>query len=71
MEYNYDKLKGRIREKFGTQGGFAKVIGIGQSTLNLKLNNNAEWTQEEMIAAMVALDEDESRISEYFFAHDV
>ena len=67
MGYDYSKLKGAIREKFTKQETFAAQMGIGLSTLNLKLNNKAEWTQEEMQAAMSLLGESYSMIPTYFF----
>lgn len=34
MAFNYDKLKGRIIEKFGTKYRFAKAMGmVGKKTL--------------------------------------
>ena len=39
MMFNYDKLKGRIVEKFGTQMAFSKALGVSERTLSLKLNN--------------------------------
>lgn len=69
MSYDYSKLKGAIREKFTKQEAFAEHMGIGLSTLNLKLNNKAEWTQEEMQAAMTLLGESYSMIPTYFFTH--
>lgn len=53
--------------KFRKQEAFAERMGIGLSTLNLKLNNKAEWTQEEMQAAMTLLGESYSMIPIYFF----
>ena len=69
MSYDYGKLKGRIKEKFGNQENFALAMGIGLSTLNLKLNNRAEWSQEEMKLSMILLEEPISDIPLYFFAH--
>lgn len=69
MSYEYGKLKGRIKEKFGNQEQFAAAMGIGLSTLNLKLNNKAEWSQEEMKLSMVLLEEPISDIPLYFFTH--
>lgn len=71
MLYNYSKLKGSIREKYGKQEDFANAMGIGLSTLNLKLNNKAEWSQEEMKTAMRLLDKPLTDLSLYFFAHQV
>ncbi len=69
MNYDYRRLKGKIKEKFGTQEAFAKAIGMGLSTINLKLNNNAEWSQEEMKATMIVLNEPITNIPAYFFIH--
>jgi len=67
MSFCYDKLKGKIKEKFGTQDKFAKVMGISRTTLNLKLNNLSEFTQKEMIKAIFLLGVSGNEISEYFF----
>ena len=38
MEFNYSKLKGRIKEKYGTQENFAKAIGKTRTTTSFKIN---------------------------------
>ena len=70
MSFCYDKLKGKIKEKFGTQDSFAKAMGISRTTLNLKLNNMSEFTQKEMIKAMEVLNLSGSEIRDYFFYLD-
>ena len=37
--YDYRKLRGRIREMFGTQANFAKKIGLSEVSVSNKLNN--------------------------------
>lgn len=69
MNYDYSKLKGRIKEKFGTQEKFAEALGIGISTLSLKMNNKTEWSQDEMRVTLQLLEEDSNQINAYFFAH--
>lgn len=71
MDYNYSKLKGKIRERYNTQEAFASALGIGTSTLNLKLNNRAEWTQAEMSNALRLLGESLEHVDSYFFTHCV
>lgn len=71
MNYDYNKLKGKIKEEFRTQEIFAKALGMGLSTLNLKLNNKAEWTQDEMRESLRLLKEPVGRITDYFFTHEV
>lgn len=34
--YRYNKLRGRIIEKFGTQEKFAKAVGISENSLSKK-----------------------------------
>lgn len=67
MEFKYDKLKGRIKEKYGTQENFAKAIGKTQTTTSFKINGKASWNQEEIIKAIELLDLSKDDIVEYFF----
>ena len=48
IKYNFDKLKGKIKEKFDTQNKFAEVLGIAPNTLSAKLNNLAEFSSSEI-----------------------
>lgn len=68
MGFSYDKLRGRIKEVFGTQDKFAQAIGMSRSTLSQKLNNVSEFTQKEMFDSMQALRLDFSQVDTYFFA---
>lgn len=68
MAFNYNKLRGKIREKFETQEAFASKLGISKSTLSLKLNNIVGFKQEEMLKAVKLLDISIEDINEYFFA---
>lgn len=45
MSANYAKLRGKIREKFGTQDNFAAAMDMDRSTLSLKLNGKSDWTR--------------------------
>ena len=35
MAYDYSKLSGKIREVFGTNGEFAKAMGLSERTVSL------------------------------------
>ena len=63
----YAKLRGRIREKFGTQECFAKAINLNNATLSLKLNEKTQWKREEILLACKKLDIAVDEISSYFF----
>lgn len=68
---SYAKLRGRIRENFGTQDKFAEAIGMNKSTLSQKLNAKVEWSRLEVEKACQLLDIDMSEIGAYFFTEKV
>ena len=67
MAWEYNKLRGKIKEVFGTQDQFAEAIGIGRVSLSQRLNNQLEFTQEEMFRSCDALHIDYAEIPTYFF----
>lgn len=67
MQWNYAKLRGKIREIFGTQDAFAEALGIGRVSLSQRLNNALEFTQEEIFKACELLGIAAHDIPEYFF----
>lgn len=69
--YDYSKLRGKIKETFGTQTAFANRIGINEVTLSKKLNNNLEFTQKEMNKTCDIFKESYSMVQVYFFTHKV
>lgn len=71
MAFNYSKLRGKIREIFGTQEDFAKAIGIGTVSLSYKLNNKSEWSQQEINKAVELLNIQDDQIVLYFFTQEV
>lgn len=68
MAFNYQKLRGRIKEKGYTQGDVANTIGITPGTFSDKLNNKASFSTKEVdgICKMLGISNDE--IGSYFFA---
>lgn len=68
---SYAKLRGKIREVFGTQEAFAKAIGISKSGLSLRLNGQVKWTADEIEKAKNALGFDAAEIGAYFFTRKV
>lgn len=71
MSYNYDKLKGRIKEIFGTNRAFARAIGRSERSVSLKLNGLVPWSQYEIELSCVALRIPCIEIADYFFAKEV
>lgn len=71
MAYNYSKLLGKIKEKFGTQEQFAEALGMSRTTLSLRLNCKQQFSQSEIDKATTLLNLDKSEIPDYFFAAEV
>ena len=52
----YPKVRGAIREKYGTQQAFAKEMMIHNSTLSCKLRGVTDWSRAEIERACRLLD---------------
>ena len=67
MDFNYAKLRGRIVEKYGTQGKFAEALGVNQMTVSRKLNCENSFTRNDILiwAKLLSIDRDD--IVNYFF----
>ena len=64
---SYPKLRGLIREKFRTQGAFARAMKMHQTTLSKKLAGIVDWTRQEIETACRLLDIPADQIHVYFF----
>ena len=71
MRFNYSKLLGRMKECGYTQEKLAQAIGISSSTLNLKLNNRANFYQPEMQAICKLLNISGADVYTIFFTLEV
>lgn len=71
MVWNYRKLRGKIKEVCGTQDVFAEKLGIGRVSLSQRLNNQLEFSQEEIFKACEILGIDLANVAEYFFTKEV
>ncbi|MEG9198761.1 DUF739 family protein [Lactococcus lactis] len=67
MTIDYSKLKGRIKEKYGSQQDFAKAIGLSEKIISDKLNNKSYWKQSDIDAATELLGIKKEDIGIYFF----
>lgn len=71
LHWNYSMLREKIRVVCGTQDSFAEKLGIGRVSLNLRLNNKAEFSQEEIFKACEILRVPIEDIPAYFFTQEV
>lgn len=67
MAFNYNKLKGRIKEKFETQDNFCKALGISPRSLSLKLHNKRDFKQSEIEKSCQLLEIPIEESAIYFF----
>lgn len=67
MAFDYNKLRGRIVEKYGSQVEFAKAMNWSERTLSKKINGKIPWKQTDICSAIRLLGLSESDIQEYFF----
>ena len=44
----FAKLRGRIREKFGTEAAFAKALGVSVQIVSRKLNGNCQFKTRDI-----------------------
>lgn len=67
MAYDYSKLRGKIKEVFNTQDKFAESLGIGRVSLSKRLNNELDFSQDEIHKSCDLLGIDRNDIPVYFF----
>ena len=67
-KYEYGKLLGRMKECGFTQERLAKAIGIGETSLNLRLNGKLDFKRREMVDICDQLKIPYEQVGDYFFA---
>lgn len=67
MEFNYNKLRGRIIEIFGSQKAFSKKINLSEQSITAKLNGRSDFSQNDILKWSNALNMDKKDIGIYFF----
>lgn len=69
--YNYSKLKGRIKEYYDKQENFAKAMKLSPTSINNKLNNKTNWSQDEIHDCVNLLNIHPLEIQDIFFTRVV
>lgn len=67
MSCDYSKLRGRIKEIYGTQDRFAEAIGIGRVSLSKRLQGKLDFSSSEITKSIAVLKINENDIGEFFF----
>ncbi len=47
-KFKYAKLRARIKEKYGTEGEFARALNISQVSISRKFNDKVQFTSEDI-----------------------
>lgn len=68
---NYAKLRGKIKEVFGTQEAFAESMDMSTVSVSQRLNNKLEWKTSEIVKACMKLGIPLEKAAEYFFTKEV
>ena len=71
MSIDYSKLRGKIKEEFGTEGSFSKAMHMGRVSLSQRMNGKLDFTTSEIKLACRLLSIPEHEIPAYFFAIEV
>lgn len=64
---DYSKLRGKIKEVFGSETAFSEAMGCNRSTISAKLNNRSEWTRADIEKACDLLKIPLTDVALYFF----
>ena len=67
MTFDYSKLRGRIKEKYGTYDNLLPMINMSGATLSRKLNGKSYFDSQEILNLSEALDIPSQERDVYFF----
>ncbi len=65
--FDYSILEGKIKQYYDTQEKFAKAIPMGRTSLNQKLQNNLDFTSQNIYRISELLHISAEEIGEVFF----
>lgn len=65
--FSYRRLKGRIVERFGTQGAFAKAMGMTPQAISSRLLGKTNFSQGEVWYASILLELTKEEVGNFFF----
>ncbi len=66
-EFRYNKLRGRIIEKFGSQSKFCEELGLSKVSMSKKMNGETGFSQDDVIKWSRLLDIDLTDVGSFFY----
>lgn len=67
MPFDFNKLKGRIVEKYGTRRAFSRAMDMSPPALSARINGLIPFRADEITKACALLDVPNEEINDYFF----
>lgn len=67
MAFDFSKLRGRIKEQFGSEKALAVALGWAPGRLSARLNNKIMFDSEEIVLIARLLNIPDEEIGAYFF----
>lgn len=67
MAYTYNKLRGRIVEKYGSLTAFCEHLTISMNSLSKKMTGKTGFSQEDIEKWAELLDISPAEYAQYFF----
>lgn len=71
MSFEYNRLKGRIVEKVGSQKALAEKLGISEIAFSKKINGINRFSSDDIIKITEILNIPKEDIGDYFFTPKV
>lgn len=71
VAFDYSKLRGKIKEVFGTQEVFSKSVNMGRVAVSQRLNNSIDFSDKEISRWCISLGIELTEIPIYFFTPKV
>ncbi len=73
IQYDFSKVRGRIKEKLGSEAKFAEKLEMSSAALSSKFNNRSDFTATEISRATDedVLDIPMEEIGVYFFTRQL
>lgn len=69
--FNFNKLLGRIKEKYGTNASFCKKLGLSEKSFSEKINNKKDFRSIEIVKMAELLEISNDEINAFFYSYVV
>lgn len=70
-KYDFSKLRGKIKEKLGSESEYAKLLNLSNSSISAKLQSQVPFSLKEIEITINRLDIPVVEIYDYFFIKKV